>query len=269
MSGLPRYRAGIAGGRRGARVIRPGRGSAGSSRADQRGRRSWQRVGAGGVGVVAGLPVTTPDVHALPGWLRGGGKATQLRLVWAGRRIRLGPGAFAAAVIGALTAILVGLLILNTALTTDSFQLQGIRIKDRELVVAEQELLGKLADAQSPVGLQQKARELGMVPAANPVFLRLSDTKVLGESDPASAPPAPEKPNRKPRDPVTDPAGAAGVGGIGGESPAELVVSSSALAAGPVIPMTVGQQPGVAPHQVAAPGGMGGETGVGLVGLSP
>jgi hypothetical protein len=45
--------------------------------------------------------------------------------------------------------------------------------------------------AEAPLEVERRARALGMVPAAAPVFLRLSDGAVLGE--PVPAPPAPGK----------------------------------------------------------------------------
>jgi len=45
--------------------------------------------------------------------------------------------------------------------------------------------------AEAPLEVEKAARTLGMVPAAAPVFLRLSDGKVLGEPVPAPEPTGP------------------------------------------------------------------------------
>jgi hypothetical protein len=117
---------------------------------------------------------------------------THLRLVVSGRRVRLGDGAFVVMVLGLLTATLFSLLLINTSLAENSFQLQTIREDSRDMTLREQVLSEELAAAESPIGLQERAVELGMVAAGSPVFLRLSDGKILGESEPAIAPPAPK-----------------------------------------------------------------------------
>lgn len=244
-------------------MIRPGRPQ---SRHD--GRRSGlndPRAEAsvqGGV-IVAGLPVHAATTHSLPKWMSGGGLVDHARLVVAGRRVRLGRGAFIASVLGTLTLILVTSLVLNTGLTTDSFELQTLRVADSQLAVKEQELLGKLADVQAPLGLGQKARELGMVVAPNPVFLRLADRKMLGEADPAQMPAPPTPPKAaKPKPATPADSAPAGTVGPGGESPAEAVGGSGSVGAVPVVP---------GPSAVRSPATPepGGETGVGLVALGP
>lgn len=256
-----------------SRLVRPGSSSgkvsdSGSrfrpaSRGRSRGRESEAQP------MVAGVAVNGAAVASGWGsWSLGSESLANLRLVVAGRRVRLGRGAFALASLSALTAILVTLLVLNTALTTDSFQLQRLRVSDGRLAIQEQELLGKLAYAQSPVGLQTKARELGMVPATSPVFLRLSDRAVLGEGDPAAMPPAPAKPKArdKKQDSVTPPVDPA-VAGPGGESAAELAVptgSTGPVVANPALSVPAAPVPAGVPGESPTVGG-GGETGHGLV----
>lgn len=112
----------------------------------------------------------------------------QLRLILAGRRVRLGNGAFVVLILGLLSATLVTLLVLNTALAEGSFALTKARMATRDLLVREQVLNRELAVAGTTAGLEVKARELGMVLPQSPVFLRLGDGKVLGDQVPASAP---------------------------------------------------------------------------------
>ena len=182
-----------------------------------------------------------------------------LRLVLSGRRVRLSNGAFVMLVLGLLTTILVALLLLNTALAENSFQLNGIRQSARELTVREQVLSGQLAAAESPIGLEKRAKELGMVAGGSPVFLRLSDGKVLGQSSPAEAPPAPAKPKKPkvlpdqgqfagefPVSPGTlageNPMGATS-GTFGGESPVTTVPGVATQLQGEVPIPAGGEQP--------------------------
>lgn len=256
-----------------ARLIRPGArhseesGGRGASGGSARRRRGSDLASEA---VVAGLSVngSVAAPRMAPGirrWPLSGGLPANLRLVVAGRRIRLGRGAFALASLAALTTILVTLLVLNTALTTDSFALQQLRVRDSRLAIEEQELLGKLSFAQSPVGLQTKARELGMVPATSPVFLRLADRSVLGEGDPARMPPPPAKPKVRDKQRNQASPNETVASGPGGESGAELVTPGGSVPAAPVVPVAPGVSSGQVPAGTVGPGDGGGETGVGLV----
>ncbi len=202
-----RSQAGAIRTRVGSRLVRPGgqdsntRSRSRTSRGDSGEARvsPAQSVSASGVATASANPLGINLGALTPGTAIG-----SLRLVVAGHRVRLSSGAFLILVLGLLSTILVSLLLLNTALAENSFQLQKIRQSARDLTVREQTLSGQLAAAESPIGLEKRAMELGMVAAGSPVFLRLSDGKVLGESIPAEAP-ALAKP-KKPKAPaVVDP----------------------------------------------------------------
>lgn len=187
----------------GSRLVRPGGSRPSGSAPTQRGAgestATARSVAAGGAATAASSALGINLGALTPGTTAG-----SLRLVLAGRRVRLGSGAFLVLVLGLLSAILVSLLLLNTALAENSFQLQDIRQTARDLTVREQTLSSQLAAAESPIGLEAKAKELGMVAASSPIFLRLEDGKILGESTPAQVPPA-AKP-KKPKAPkATDP----------------------------------------------------------------
>ena len=186
-----------------SRLVRPG--SASTRTTSSGAPRPSEPVGtahsvaAGGAATAASSPLGINLGALTPGTTVG-----SLRLVLAGRRVRLGSGAFLLLVLGLLSSILVSLLLLNTALAENSFQLQDIRQTARDLTVREQTLSSQLAAAESPIGLEAKAKELGMVAASSPVFLRLEDGKILGESAPAQIPPAAKQ--KKPKAPkATDP----------------------------------------------------------------
>ena len=88
-----------------------------------------------------------------------------------------------------LTAGLVGLLMLHTALAEDSFRLHDL--KKRSAVLADREqALQQLVDLESsPRQLSARAERLGMVRSENPAFIRLSDGKILGKPKAGVAPP--------------------------------------------------------------------------------
>lgn len=227
-----RESAGVIRSRVGSRLVRPSAsrtpraGSTPTARGAREDMATAQSVGAASA---AALPTNALGINL--GALSPTSGASSLRLVLAGRRVRLGDGSFVMLVLGLLTTILVALLLLNTALAENSFQLNGIRENARDLTLREQVLSGQLAAAESPIGLEKRARELGMVPGGSPVFLRLSDGQVLGQSTPAETPPAPEKP-KKPKTPTPASPYAGeypvGAGGI----PAETPLGSGAASAG-------------------------------------
>ena len=90
---------------------------------------------------------------------------------------------------GILVLGMVLLLVLNTSLASGAFEISALSAQQRDLAVREQRLVQDVARAEAPESLQDKARALGMVPVAAPVFLRLSDGQVLGIPRPAKAAP--------------------------------------------------------------------------------
>ncbi|MFE7032396.1 septum formation initiator family protein [Streptomyces sp. NPDC057621] len=71
---------------------------------------------------------------------------------------------------------LIGLLVLNSALSEGSFQLDDLQ-KDTKSLTDEEQALQRDVDAYSaPDALQRRARELGMVPGGDPAFLNPDGT---------------------------------------------------------------------------------------------
>lgn len=98
-----------------------------------------------------------------------------------------GQPAFVAACLAVLVAGLLGVLMLNTAMAKGSFVLGDLQDTSNELSAAE-EALSHAIDAQSaPAVLAQRALDMGMVPSTSAAFLRLSDGKVLGVAEAATA----------------------------------------------------------------------------------
>ncbi|WP_320773858.1 septum formation initiator family protein, partial [Streptomyces sp. CRN 30] len=80
---------------------------------------------------------------------------------------------------------LIGLLVLNSALSEGSFQLDDLEQETKELTDEEQALQRDVDAYSAPQALQRRARELGMVPGGDPAFLA-PDGTVKGSPAPAS-----------------------------------------------------------------------------------
>jgi hypothetical protein len=98
-----------------------------------------------------------------------------------------GHGAFAALCIVLVLGGFVAVLMLNTAMAKGSYTLRALQHRSDELTDTQDQLRHSLDAVSGPGPLAQRARELGMVPAATPAFLRLSDGAVLGVADKAKA----------------------------------------------------------------------------------
>src|SRR3954452_15419171 len=96
---------------------------------------------------------------------------------------------FVVVIVAILAAGLVGLLLLNTALAQGSFRVHDLQRQTAALQDQEQELQIAVDAANNPARLAAAAHHLGLVPAQDPGFLRLSDGRVLGAPEAATAPP--------------------------------------------------------------------------------
>lgn len=81
---------------------------------------------------------------------------------------------------------LVGLILMSTVLQSQSFEIAQLNQKVEALETRHQALSREVHRLQSPSNLATQALWLGMVPNANPVFLRLSDGEVVGKAKPAA-----------------------------------------------------------------------------------
>ncbi|MGW7265537.1 septum formation initiator family protein [Streptomyces sp. NPDC054842] len=71
---------------------------------------------------------------------------------------------------------LIGLLVLNSALSAGSFRLDDLQKETKSLTDEEQELQRDVDSYSAPDALQRRARELGMVPGGDPAFLEPDGT---------------------------------------------------------------------------------------------
>lgn len=99
---------------------------------------------------------------------------------------------FAILVLGLLTAGLVILLLLNTAIDRGAFQLQAAQKQQGQLTDQQQELQLRLAGLSAPGALASQAAALGMVPNPRPVFINPGNGAVIGVPTAAPTTAAPQ-----------------------------------------------------------------------------
>ena len=116
-------------------------------------------------------------------------------------RVRASRAPFVLLVTVVLLGGVVGLLLFNTSMQQASFAATSLEDEAGSLSAREQHLQMELERLRDPQHVAERARRMGMITAGSPVFLRLSDGKVLGQPvppDPAQNvriyPPAPKLP---------------------------------------------------------------------------
>ncbi|MET8979783.1 septum formation initiator family protein [Streptomyces sp. NPDC004539] len=82
---------------------------------------------------------------------------------------------------------LIGLLVLNSALSEGSFKMDDLQRETKSLTDEQQALQRDIDSYSAPDALQKRARELGMVPGGDPAFLQ-PDGAVKGVPSPAAQP---------------------------------------------------------------------------------
>lgn len=82
---------------------------------------------------------------------------------------------------------LVGLIMLSTYMQAQAFELEHLTEQARDLHTEQAALQRDVSRLESPRNLGARALMYGMVPSQTPVYLRLSDGKVIGRPEPAEA----------------------------------------------------------------------------------
>lgn len=100
-------------------------------------------------------------------------------------------GGLALLSIALLGAGLMALLMLNISIGKGAYELSALQRQQRELAVDQQELSEQVEQVSAPQELARAAKELGMVPAPNTVFVKVPDGQVQGRATVAPEPPAP------------------------------------------------------------------------------
>lgn len=93
--------------------------------------------------------------------------------------------AYAVVALASIGAIAIAQLLLSIAMTQGAYEMDEQLLRQAELRREEAKLADDLDRLESPQYLAMNAEALGMVPNADPVYLRLSDGAVLGEPTPA------------------------------------------------------------------------------------
>ena len=104
-------------------------------------------------------------------------------------------------IIMALLALGLGLvMIVTTSVATQSKEISELRVEATELQYQAANLTTQLQQKSNTASLAMRATDAGMVPNLNPVFIRLSDSSILGEPVPVVGDEAPFL--RRPAPPV-------------------------------------------------------------------
>jgi hypothetical protein len=94
-----------------------------------------------------------------------------------------------------VTLLVVGLLtllMLNISIGKGAYTLTELRRAQLQASEQQQALAEQVEERSAPQRLAARAKKLGMVPAPNTAFVRLSDGRVVGRAAPATAPPKPK-----------------------------------------------------------------------------
>jgi hypothetical protein len=102
---------------------------------------------------------------------------------------------FVALVLAVVVLGVLGILVINTKINENAFRLHDIKAQQGDLDRHEQRLEQEIAEKASPGNLAAAARQLGLVRADSPAFLRLPDGRSLGVPRPATGPTSAAVPN--------------------------------------------------------------------------
>jgi hypothetical protein len=82
-----------------------------------------------------------------------------------------------------LGGALLGVLLLNTQMAATSYEIHDKQVALNRLDEGEASLRAQVEQAGSPAALEERAQELGMVPAEDIRFVLLADGSILGAED--------------------------------------------------------------------------------------
>src|SRR5688572_9747510 len=105
---------------------------------------------------------------------------------------------FVALVLAVVVLGVLGILVINTKINENAFRLHDIKAQQGDLDRHEQRLEREIAEKASPGNLAAAARQLGLVRADSPAFLRLPDGRSLGVPRPATGPTSAAVPGGQP-----------------------------------------------------------------------
>ncbi|HKA68793.1 MAG TPA: hypothetical protein VKG85_06695 [Actinomycetes bacterium] len=126
------------------------------------------------------VPAAEPRRGPAPAPVRTPRPRPPLRLVPAPGRRPARRTPFVLLVVAVLAAGLVALLLINTGVAEDSFQLNDLRRQSGLLQDREQALEQEIARLSTPGRLAKEAQRLGMRPGTGPTFLEVPGGAIAG-----------------------------------------------------------------------------------------
>ncbi|MCQ9184864.1 septum formation initiator family protein [Streptomyces sp. IBSBF 2953] len=135
---------------------------------------------------------------------------------------------------------LIGLLVLNSALSEGSFKMDDLHKDTKSLTDEEQALQRDIDSYSAPDALQRRARELGMVPGGDPAFLN-PDGTVKGVPSPAVQQSVQEAPAVRPPEALMF---SQTIGSSPSPAPSDTPLDSPARSAAPDPTATTPETPG-------------------------
>ncbi|MFI9805219.1 septum formation initiator family protein [Streptomyces sp. NPDC052301] len=129
------------------------------------------------------------------------GRAARLARLLPAGRARAARTPFVLLVVLLLGGGLIGLLVLNSALSEGSFKLADLQKQTKSLTDEEQALQRDIDAYSAPDALQRRAQALGMIPGGDPAFLA-PDGRVKGVPGAATPDPAALTAPESPADPA-------------------------------------------------------------------
>ncbi|WP_117208302.1 hypothetical protein [Allorhizocola rhizosphaerae] len=97
---------------------------------------------------------------------------------------------FVILVIMVVVAGVLGILVLNTKINQNAFELAALRDEQNRLDLRQQQLEQQIAEYESPGNLAAAGRKLGLVDPGAPAFITLPDGKIIGVPKPAAGSPS-------------------------------------------------------------------------------
>ncbi|GGR65498.1 MULTISPECIES: FtsB family cell division protein [Streptomyces] len=172
------------------------------------------------------------------------GRAARLARLFPAGRAQAARTPFVLLVVVLLGGGLIGLLVLNSALSEGSFELADLQKRTKTLTDEEQALQRDIDAYSAPDALQRRARELGMVPGGDPAFLG-PDGTVKGVPSAAPAPAALSAPAAAP--------GTTALSGPAADPGALLPPGTPAPTTAPTVPPAGPAAPAAVPPSVSNP----------------
>jgi hypothetical protein len=93
---------------------------------------------------------------------------------------------YAAVMVGVVAVIIVGQIVLSVAVSSGAYDIQALQQENKELSRTYADSSQKLAAASAPQHVAALAEGLGMVTSNSPAYIRLSNSRVMGQPHPAT-----------------------------------------------------------------------------------